>query len=47
MLTKIQPSSIIITSRDSPSLASLVNQMPIPGLIECIASDYVESRNRK
>ena len=25
----------------------IVNRMPIPGLLECIASDYADSRSRK
>ena len=30
------------------NLASkMVNRMPIPGLMECIASDYAESHSRK
>ena len=27
--------------------SDMVNRMPIPGLMKCIASDYAESRSRK
>ena len=27
--------------------SDMVNQMPIPGLMECIAYDHAESRSRK
>ena len=27
--------------------SDIVNQMSIPGLMKCIASDYAESRSRK
>ena len=28
-------------------VSDMVNRMPIPGLMECKASDYAESRSRK
>ena len=32
---------LLVTASD------MVNRMPIPGLMKCIASDYAESRSRK